>query len=98
MNDLDKFRAFFTGLVAGGIIGTVFALLYAPTSGKKLRKKISDKTENLIGEAEEFYESGKEKTEKIIKEGKKKATVIIDEGKKKASELIDDAKKKITTN
>jgi len=98
MNDLDKFRAFFTGLVAGGIIGTVFALLYAPTSGKKLRKKISDRTEDLIGEAEEFYETGKEKTEKIIKEGKKKATVILDEGKKKATDLIDDAKKKMTTN
>ena len=98
MNDLDKFRAFFTGLVAGGIIGTVFALLCAPTSGKKLRKKIGDKTENLIGEAEEFYEVGKGKTEKIIKESKKKATVILDEGKKKATDLIDDAKKKMTTN
>ena len=98
MNDLDKFRAFFTGLVAGGIIGTVFALLYAPTSGKKLRKKISDKTEDLIGEAEEFYEVGKEKTEKIIKESKKKASEMFDEGKRKATDIIDDAKKKISTN
>ncbi|MEJ2195065.1 MAG: YtxH domain-containing protein [Candidatus Bathyarchaeota archaeon] len=98
MDDMDKFRTYFAGFVTGGIIGTIFALLYAPTSGKKLRRKIGDTTENLIDEAEEFYEAGKERTEKIIKEGKKKATVILDEGKKKASDLIDDAKKKITTN
>jgi len=98
MNDMDKFRAYFAGFVTGGIIGTIFALLYAPTSGKKLRRKIGDTTDNLIDEAEEFYEAGKEKTERIIREGKRKATVIIDEGKKKASDLIDDAKKKITTN
>jgi len=98
MNDLDKFRTFITGLIAGGIAGTVFALLYAPTSGKKLRKKISAKTENLMGEAEEFYEAGKKKSDKIIKDSRKKASEIYDGGKKKATDLIDDAKRKITTN
>lgn len=87
MNESEKFKAFLLGLLAGGLTAAVISLLYAPTSGKKLRKKISDKAEDLIEGAEEVYESGKDKAEGLIKDGKKKA-----------SEIIEDAKKKITTN
>ncbi len=87
MNDSEKFKAFLLGLLAGGLTATVISLLYAPTSGKKLRKKISDKAEGIFEGAEEYYETGKEKAGKIVQEGKKKAT-----------EIIEDAKKKITTN
>ena len=87
MDNSEKFKALLIGFLAGGITGSVLSLLYAPTSGKKLRRKITDKTEDLIDEAEEFYEAKKEKAEEIIKEGKKKA-----------SELIEDSKKKIAHN
>ncbi len=87
MSNTNKFKTFLTGLLVGGLTGSIIALLYAPTSGKKLRRKIGDKTEDLIEEAEEIIETGKEKTEKIIKESRKKA-----------SGIIEDAKKKITTN
>ena len=87
MDNSEKFKALLIGFLAGGITGSVLSLLYAPTSDKKLRRKITDKTEDLIDEAEEFYEAKKEKAEEIIKEGKKKA-----------SELIEDSKKKIAHN
>ena len=87
MENSEKFKALLIGFLAGGIAGSVLSLLYAPSSGKKLRRKITDKTEDLIDEAEEFYETKKEKAEEIIKEGKKKA-----------SEIIEDAKKKIKVN
>ncbi len=48
MNDSEKFKAFLLGLLAGGLTATVLSLLYAPVSGKKLRKKISDKAEGLF--------------------------------------------------
>ena len=85
MENNNKFRTFLTGLIAGGVIGSLIALLFAPTSGKKLRKKITDKAENLIEGAEEIYESGKEKADELIKEGKRKATGIIEDAKKKIS-------------
>ena len=65
---------------------STFAALYTD-KWQKVKKKISDKTEDLLEGAEEYYETGKDKASKIVQEGKKKAT-----------EIIEDAKKKITTN
>lgn len=75
------------GLLAGGIVGSVIALLYAPSSGKKLRRKITDKAEIVLEDAEELYDTSKDKAEKLLKDGKKKASTILQ-----------DAKKKITSN
>ncbi len=56
--------------VAGAAIGAAIALLYAPTSGKELRHKISEKTEegraalaerghDVIERGRELYEKGR---------------------------------------
>ena len=76
MKNNDKTGAFIWGLLAGGIIGSVLALLYAPSSGKKLRKDIADKADDFIEDIEEMYESGKEKAGKVIQDVKKKASNI----------------------
>ena len=36
----DKSKGLLFGFLAGGVIGAVLALLYAPKSGKELRKDI----------------------------------------------------------
>jgi len=38
------------GFLAGGAIGAIIALLYAPKSGKELRKDIKDKADEYMGE------------------------------------------------
>ena len=41
------------GFGIGAVSGAVLALLFAPSSGRKLQKKIVDVTENLIDKVEE---------------------------------------------
>ncbi len=83
--DNQKYSAFVTGFFAGGLIGSIFAMLYTPMSGKKLRRKISNAKEDLIEDMNEYYETGKEKAEEIVKESKKKAEHLIEEAKKLVS-------------
>lgn len=81
-NEKDRAGAFLLGAFIGGLIGGATALLFAPTSGKKLRRKISDKAEDVYQDAQEYYESGKEKAEELYRDGKKKVTNIVDDAKK----------------
>jgi len=82
MKDNDKLGSFLIGVFIGGLIGSVAALLYAPTSGKQLRKKIKDKTGEIVEDAEELYNTGKDKAEELFNEGKKKAASIAQDVKK----------------
>ena len=82
MDNNEKLGMLVVGIFLGGLIGSAVALLYAPTSGKKLRKKIADKSENIFDDAQDLYESSKGKAEELLKEGKKKAEDLIDDAKK----------------
>ncbi len=81
-SEQDKLTGFVSGLLVGGIIGSVLAMLYTPVSGKKMRRNISKKTDNLIDDVNDFVETGKDKVDGILKDGKKKANTIIDDAKK----------------
>lgn len=82
MNNNEKLGMLVVGIFLGGLIGSAVALLYAPTSGKKLRKKIADKSGDIFEDAHELYDSSKEKAEELLKEGKKKAADLILDAKK----------------
>lgn len=53
---------FLKGLIIGGLIGAVAALLLAPKSGRETRADICNKTEELMKLAREEYDKGLEKT------------------------------------
>jgi gas vesicle protein len=82
MKNSRKIETFMIGIFIGGLIGSITSLLFAPTSGKKLRKKISKKADDFVENAEELYKSGLEKSEELLKEGRKKASAIVDDAKK----------------
>ena|SRR5690349_12259921 len=79
-------KGFLLGVLAGGITGGLIALLYAPKSGRELRQDIGKKKDELVSDAEEYYDIARTK-----------ATDIIANGRKKADELILDAKAKAST-
>ena len=80
--DNDKFSAFIMGLLAGGIAGSIIAMLYTPITGRRLRRKIADTKDEIVDDINEYYKTGKEKAEDIIHESKKKAESLISEAKK----------------
>ncbi|MBA4252015.1 MAG: gas vesicle protein [Chlorobiaceae bacterium] len=90
-NNLGKGLLF--GFLTGSIIGAAVALLYAPKTGKELRKDIKVKKDELVDEAEKLLHVAKEKASDAVNEGKKKSEQLIANAKVKADELLKDAEK-----
>lgn len=96
--------SFIAGLVTGGVIGGLAALMFAPKSGKDFRKDISDKKDEILDDTNYLIENAMEKSSAIIFDAKKKAERLVEEGKKKvecmtkdADNLINNAKGKLDT-
>ncbi len=81
------------GFLTGGIVGAAIALLYAPKSGKELRKDIKNKTDELLEDTEKYFDVAKEKATAVFNEGKKKSEQLIADAKVKAEAIIKDADK-----
>ncbi|HUI64673.1 MAG TPA: YtxH domain-containing protein [Bacteroidota bacterium] len=85
------------GVLAGGAIGALIALLYAPKSGRELRADIKEKADGLMDGAEEYLSAAKSKAGEIVSEAKKRSDQLITEAKQKADSLLQDADKIITS-
>ncbi len=86
-------KGFFMGLLAGGAIGALLALLYAPKSGKELRADIKAKKDELITSAGNVIEDAREKISEVSSEAKKRSEQVISDAKEKAGSLLQDADK-----
>ncbi len=83
MNSRDeKATTFLVGMIFGGIIGSILTALYTPYSGKKMRRVINSKTNDIVDDVSEYIETGKQKAEVVYKDGIKKAESIISDTKK----------------
>jgi gas vesicle protein len=69
-----------TGLLIGGAIGAVAALLFAPRSGEETRAELRDK-------AMEYREKAMETVNDTVSQAKSKASELTDRAKDKADEL-----------
>lgn len=96
MSDNNNAKSFIVGLLAGGAIGALVALLFAPKSGKELRADLKLKGEEYLDEAEKYISEAREKAKELINEGKKRSEKIISEAKMKSQEIIKDAEKIIS--
>ncbi len=83
----SKGKGFMLGLIAGGAIGSIAALLYAPKSGRELRKDIRKKSREVIKETGEYVDSAKTRAAEIISEGRQKAENLINDAKQKADSI-----------
>ncbi len=75
-------NGFIKGLLIGGLIGAAAAMLFAPMSGKRLRKKISHKKDDILDDVNQYVETGKEKAEELFRGGKEKVESLIEDAKK----------------
>ena len=84
---------FLVGFLAGGVIGAIVALLYAPKPGKELRADLKNSADDVMENADEYIIAARSKAVAIINEGKKKSETLITEAKKRAESLLGDAEK-----
>jgi len=84
------------GVLAGGAIGALVALLYAPKSGRELRADIKEKADDFIEGTEEYLSAAKSRAGEIVSEAKKRSDQLITDAKKKADSLLVDADKIIS--
>jgi len=94
MGQAENFRkGMLIGFLTGGALGAALALLYAPKSGKELRKDIRDKSDEYLDEAEKYIAEAKDKAIDLINEGKKRSEKLIKDAKDKSDQLLKDAEK-----
>jgi gas vesicle protein len=81
------------GLLAGGAVGAIVALLYAPKSGRELRADLKEKAGDFVDNAEDALQQAKERAGDIVSEAKRRSDTLLNEAKKKADTLLQDADK-----
>lgn len=77
----DKFGFFASGLLLGGVIGAVVGILYAPDSGKRTRKRIHRKSDELVDDVVKYAQQSRDKAEQIVEDGKKRVDELLEESK-----------------
>jgi gas vesicle protein len=76
-------ESFIKGLIIGGVAGLAVGILYAPKSGREIRKQLSDSTEEILSKAKMQYEDTRKKLTEIA-ESKKESYRESKERLKKA--------------
>lgn len=105
MSDKHRAEGFLLGAVLGGLVAGASALLFAPKSGKELRRDITDQADEWKDQASEYahdvkekgesyYQDAKEKGEAYYQEAKQKGEQYYSEAKHKAEEAVEEAKAK----
>lgn len=79
------------GLLAGGAIGAITALLYAPKSGKELRSDLKKKANDLAEDASELVNTARSKAADTISQTRHRADALASEIKEQAGHILNDA-------
>ncbi|HUN64583.1 MAG TPA: YtxH domain-containing protein [Bacteroidota bacterium] len=81
------------GFLAGGVVGVLAALLYAPKSGKELRADIKRKASDIAESATDYIQGARTKGSDMINEGKERSDQLIADAKEKAEHILGNAEK-----
>lgn len=85
-NNLTK--GLLLGVLAGGTVGAIVTLLYAPKSGKDFRADIKQKSKEYLEESDKYLTNTKIKANKIFTEGKRKYKLLINDLKSKPDGIL----------
>lgn len=84
-------RGFLMGALVGGAIGGIVALLFAPKSGRELRRDIADKTEEVYDKAQKYFtkdDASPREFEDVINEGRLRAERIVSSARSQAENIL----------
>lgn len=86
-------KGFVLGAIVGGAVGALLALLFAPKSGRDLRRDIADKSEEIVDKASEFFTQTEQQSEDVLNEGKIRAERIVNSARAQAESLLSNAER-----
>lgn len=84
---MSKGRSLAAGLLVGGVIGGVAALLSAPTSGKELRRKLKANCGTFEDTVKRLKHDGIALKEQVVKTARESAEIIKDVGSELQSSI-----------
>jgi gas vesicle protein len=78
---------FIKGLIVGGAIGAIAAILYAPKSGRETRQELAGKVDDIYGKAREEYEASLERAKRTYESTVNRIKDLENVAKTKAEEM-----------
>ncbi|HBY09878.1 TPA: hypothetical protein DEP93_02505 [candidate division WWE3 bacterium] len=93
----DNPKSFVKGAFLGALVGAVLGVLFAPESGEKTRKKLKDKSGELVEKGLEAVEQAADKVEEVkdlVEPYKERAEEFIHDTEERAKEEADNIKKR----
>ncbi|MBX2842171.1 MAG: YtxH domain-containing protein [Flammeovirgaceae bacterium] len=78
----NKADSFFAGVILGAAVGAVTALLMAPDKGKRTRKKLNRKIQELNHTVDDLMEKGKDSIQHITEDVETNVNELAKKGKR----------------
>ncbi|RYC67998.1 YtxH domain-containing protein [Spirosoma sordidisoli] len=85
-------QTFLTGVLTGLVTGLTIGFLFAPRSGKKLRKQIANSLSDQSWDAQRQWNRTKEQARETVDTIKANVGYVADKAKNKAEHLADDVR------
>lgn len=84
---------FFEGLLLGGILGAIAGVLFAPKSGREMRKHLVDSSDEIYKNASTQISDAKDRTEQALQDFQSKSDGIL----KQATRQFEETRDQLTT-
>ena len=66
MSQDNSSKGLLLGFLAGGVVGAIAALLYAPKAGRELRNDIRSKSDEYYDDVERYFSDARDKAKDLI--------------------------------
>lgn len=90
-----KFGPFLWGVLAGGLIGAAFGLLYAPKAGAETRRDLGDRLDDITDTINDILKGNSDETEGMPNAGRSRGAWVVDQARERASDLMSEAERAI---
>ncbi len=90
-------KGFSFGLISGAMLGSVFALLYAPDKGSTTRDRLSYILSHYMEDLSRLIEQLRKEKDGIVSDAKIKGDQVVEEAQRKAEDLISEAEDLLNT-
>jgi len=88
----SKFGDFVTGILVGGAVGYVAALLSAPRSGDETRQMLNERSRDVRDRAMETVQTTVGKTEKLVSGSRERLGTTLDDTRNRMEGTVSDLK------